>query len=94
MNAAAPGGHWQHQALCRTLPPHILDPAMDDAEGVALARGVCRNCPVKAVCLRTAVIAEGAWPAQHRAGIRGGYTPAERLQVYRQYLAEPRTAAV
>lgn len=85
---------WQHRAACLGEDPRIFDPAPGDVDTIDHARGICAACPVITQCLRAAIGEEGSVSAQHRACIRGGYTPEERVQIYRRYIAGRRARRV
>ncbi|MDT0270613.1 WhiB family transcriptional regulator [Streptomyces sp. DSM 44915] len=91
-STAAPAGRWQDRAVCRALPPAVFDPPVGDWDAVRAAKGLCRVCPVAVTCLREAMAEEGGMGAQHRATIRGGYTPEERVAIHRTYAAARRAA--
>lgn len=66
-------GEWRLRALCRDLPdPDVMMPDRSDRAGIATAKALCADCPVKVDCL--------AWAVNHneRHGIWGGLTTAER----------------
>lgn len=57
---------WRGKAACRTAPPEIFFPDGDDwkAEGQAVARDWCDDCPVRLDCLtwaRETRVPYGVW---------------------------------
>ena len=53
---------WMARGACRSVPVETMFPR--DSHGVALARRVCRNCPVRHPCLEYALmnrIEDGIW---------------------------------
>lgn len=81
---------WQDDGLCLGSDPRVFDPDPDEHDRVRYAKGICGACPVKVVCLRSAIREEGGAPGTARATIRGGYTGEERYAIYRRYVAKPR----
>lgn len=72
---------WPTRAVCDD--PELMAPREDDARGVAEARRICGNCPVRQDCLNAAMREEGSIETHRRDGVRGGLTPAERYSVHR-----------
>ncbi|RMI46726.1 WhiB family transcriptional regulator [Streptomyces triticirhizae] len=76
------GDHgWQERAVCRTAPeatndPELFFPDADDDARVATAKALCAGCPVREICLQTA-LESGA-----RDGIWGGTTEEERADLH------------
>jgi WhiB family transcriptional regulator, redox-sensing transcriptional regulator len=73
------GTNWRQQAACRTVDPDLFfsDRRIDrDA-----ARRVCRDCPVKALCLDTAMKDEIGQPHARRSGVYGGATVSQRVKM-------------
>ena len=95
-----PARGWRSRAACRLTVsgvdlvliedrPDALDP--DDPAGrlstpaeVAIARAVCRRCPVAGDCLAAAL------GGLEVAGMAGGRTPAERDQLRAEHELQPR----
>lgn len=79
---------WMDDALCRGVDPEVFFPVGEPGApgyeaGVARARGICADCPVRAECLDRA-LAMGL-----DDGVFGGLDPAERrvAKVHRARLA-------
>lgn len=70
---------WRESALCVQVDTDIFFP--DKGEGVAEAKFLCGQCPVKAACLANAMRTEGLGGLQHRHGVWGGLNPTERLEL-------------
>ncbi|MFE2940989.1 WhiB family transcriptional regulator [Streptomyces sp. NPDC059255] len=69
------------QAACVATPgPFGAVPGVSANQQAALA--VCARCPVKPGCLEKAMEEEGALPAAHRGGVRGGRTELQRADLY------------
>ena len=70
---------WRDRAACLEVDPELFFPVGEahTAEQVAEAVAVCMPCPVRADCLRYALTAT-------HAGIWGGKTEAERVQIQRR----------
>lgn len=70
---------WESAAACREIGPGPWD---DDSDHRATARHICwHRCPVRQQCLEAALLEEDRDRIEHRAGIRGGLTARERLQL-------------
>lgn len=88
--------HWQRYAACATLDADgraLFFPKNpnDAPRCYALARPICRACPVRVACLLSQLNTEGLRaPRQERSGMWGGTTPQERCRIGRQLEAEPR----
>ena len=71
---------WRDSANCQGLPTDMFYP--EQGAGMAArfraAKAVCEDCPVRQACLDDALAEEGTASRQHRWGIRGGLTNAER----------------
>ncbi|MFJ1706388.1 WhiB family transcriptional regulator [Kitasatospora sp. NPDC088346] len=67
-------------AGCRQVDPDLFFGArrQDTGPRVEAAKEVCRHCPVREACLRSALVHE------ERDGVWGGLTPAERRRFGRQ----------
>lgn len=64
---------WRQDMLCtRVENPDVFFPEGTDERGIALAKLICRSCPVIESCLADALVHE---PGD---GIVGGLTPGER----------------
>ncbi len=79
---------WRERAACRGLDPDMFYPERD-APGraddiVREAKGVCRRCPVRDVCLASAI------ERRERYGVWGGKTERERRRLIAQDLRRPR----
>ena len=69
---------WREQASCLGQSPEIWFPEFLTPEAIAIAKGICAECPVKADCLDEAlanVELEGIW---------GGETPSKRRNMRRR----------
>ncbi|MFF8784737.1 WhiB family transcriptional regulator [Streptomyces sp. NPDC015125] len=75
---------WRDQALCREADPDEFVPDVCHPAVVAELKAICDRCPVKQVCLTTALAEEEGLPAQLRSGVRAGTTPRERHAMYRR----------
>ena len=67
---------WMAKGRCRTEPPSVFFPS--DGVGVEIARRICADCPVKALCLEYALrngIDHGVW---------GGTSERERRRIARR----------
>jgi len=72
---------WRGDAACRDVDPELFFPDGDVKSvraQVAMAKLICRRCPVSATCLSWA-LASG-----QEAGIWGGLTEAERHRLLRR----------
>ena len=67
---------WMPRGRCREIPPGTFFPS--DGVGVEVARRICAECPVKALCLEYALL--------HRIdhGVWGGASERERRRILRQ----------
>ncbi|WP_254593037.1 WhiB family transcriptional regulator [Prescottella equi] len=71
---------WQLSAACRDVDPAVFYSADNErgeprAKRERSAKQVCRQCPVRAQCLKYAL------DARERHGIWGGYTEDERKEL-------------
>lgn len=69
---------WMARALCGTCDPDLFFPEPgreDNPERTAEALKVCRDCPVRAECLRWALETEQRW------GVLGGRTASQRTRI-------------
>lgn len=72
---------WRDDAACRDVDPELFFPdgeVKSDRAQVAMAKLICRRCPVSTTCLSWA-LASG-----QEAGIWGGLTEAERHRLLRR----------
>jgi WhiB family redox-sensing transcriptional regulator len=76
---------WRHRAACRDVEdPEIFFPIdtmwsqPGNEDNIAMAKAVCRECPVSAECLEWAIESGEAW------AVAGGMLPAERRKLVRQ----------
>lgn len=68
---------WQKRAACLGVDPKLFFPKRGDS--TADAKAVCRGCPVRQICLDTAMAAgEGEG---ERFGIWGGLSERERRRI-------------
>ncbi|MFB4193369.1 WhiB family transcriptional regulator [Streptomyces carpaticus] len=78
------GDHsWQEQAAClpaydNPIDPELFFPEPDETDRIATAKALCSACPVRRVCLDTAL------ENGDRHGIRGGMTEEEREPLHRK----------
>jgi WhiB family redox-sensing transcriptional regulator len=79
------GDHtWRDRAACRSTPHHPVDaeiffPEPDEMDRIRAAKALCAQCPVRNVCLDTAL------ENRDREGIRGGMTEEERAPLHRKF---------
>lgn len=74
------GTAWMLDGACRNLDPAVFFPS--DGVGVALARAICKRCPVRSACLDYAMthhIDHGVW---------GGESERSRIRLARRRLQE------
>jgi len=64
-----------HETPCQSAPEEWYPDRGDEAMA---ARTLCRHCPVIRECLEYALKLERGRKRQHRHGIWGGLTPAQR----------------
>jgi len=76
--ADAVGEDWRDEALCAGQPAEQWFPRTDTEQATNAARGVCRRCPVRQLCLDYALAHD------ERHGIWGGYTERERKALGKQ----------
>ncbi|WP_329143577.1 WhiB family transcriptional regulator [Streptomyces sp. NBC_01456] len=84
---------WRDDALCRETDPDEFVPDVCHPTVVADLKAICDRCPVKQVCLTTALAEEQGLPAQLRCGVRGGTTPRERHAIERSQQQKLEAAA-
>ncbi|MGW3754686.1 WhiB family transcriptional regulator [Streptomyces sp. NPDC005134] len=70
--------------LCKSIEPEVFFPERGDRRTASLARELCALCPVQAACLADALQSEGGAGHGNRFGIRGGKSPEERYEIFRQ----------
>ena len=76
---------WMDKGRCRQEAPSVFFPS--DGVGVDVARRICADCPVKALCLEYALrngIDHGVW---------GGASERERRRIARRRRLERLTGA-
>lgn len=75
---------WRDRALCALPANRGIDwfPHPTDAQGIAKAKAVCADCPVRQACLDSALLEEGAQHRENRHGIRGGLDGQARRSAY------------
>lgn len=82
--AAAPvlliPGPWAEDALCAQTDPDIWFPEIGGHREAAIARRICRACPVRAECLDYALAGADTWNGL-ATGIWGGTSPRERARI-------------
>lgn len=72
---------WTQRAACAQHPdPDAWYPAPGGDNGAA-AKAICRWCPVVRPCLADALAEETGTSADHRHGIRGGLSGAQRYRL-------------
>ena len=76
-----PNALWE-QAACAT-PPHVANREIwfaerDKYEDLQAAITICHQCPIRTLCLETAMAEEEGNGRKNRWGIRGGLTPRQR----------------
>lgn len=74
---------WQKHAACRAdgVDPETFFPE-GNITGLALAREICRGCPVARDCLRDCMAREGGRTAASRHGIYAGLSAKQRVKLY------------
>ncbi len=78
---------WQTRAACVGQPGHWFFPDIGGPAAVSRygkARRVCAGCPVQRQCLTEAMRLEGWATVDYRAGMWGGKTPVERVELMRR----------
>ncbi|MEU4348276.1 WhiB family transcriptional regulator [Streptomyces sp. NPDC023838] len=86
-DAADPRDDWRHHGGClepARVDPEVMFPGRYDPPAIRRAKTICLECPVKAVCLRSAMDEEGGSRPQSRSGVRGGLTEHERSALARR----------
>lgn len=69
---------WRQAAACEGSPPDVFYP--ENEFETAAAKAICAQCPVRGICLETAL------RNKERYGIWGGLTPRERARLRRRNL--------
>lgn len=67
---------WLDEALCKGVDVEVFYPEADDTEGIAFAKSICANCPVREECLDAATRREELKRDIH--GVVGGLSEVER----------------
>jgi WhiB family redox-sensing transcriptional regulator len=73
LSALEDSGIWQDRALCAETDPEAFFP--EKGESVVPAKGVCRSCPVRPQCLKSAL------ENGERFGVWGGLSERERRRL-------------
>jgi len=76
---------WMDKGLCKDVHPSVFFPS--DGVGVEVARRICAECPVKALCL------EYALQSRIDHGVWGGASERERRRLLRQRRLDAAAAA-
>lgn len=71
---------WRWQAACAGTPNLMFS---ENPNAIEAAKSICHGCPVREQCLDEAMRIEGGRTVNSRAGIYGGLTPHERMNLYR-----------
>lgn len=79
---------WREQAGCAGVDPELFFPV--GTRRPVQAQQICRDCPVREMCLADAMATED--PAM-RWGVLGGLTPAQRVQLFEQQRNDHKEAA-
>jgi hypothetical protein len=72
---------------CATRDPEIWFPMKGDTAGYAVAKALCRDCPLRLPCLAVALRDEGTKAAGGRAGVFGGLDEGQRARLSRKFKA-------
>jgi hypothetical protein len=76
---------------CAHGDPEAWFPPPGNISETRRAKALCNGCPVIAECLEQALRFEAGFPSGGRAGIWGGTTPAERVDIAaKRRIAGPR----
>lgn len=73
---------WLDLAACRGKPVSWWFPERGDHFTMAVARSICRSCPVRSACLAEAVTEEAV--AGIAFGVRGGVSADARMRLARR----------
>lgn len=84
--AEQPPAGWHDRAACTDADVNTFFPPVYAPPHINPARQWCRQCPVAAACLESALAAEGGNGTSSRFGIYGGTTPGERTDIHRSRL--------
>jgi WhiB family redox-sensing transcriptional regulator len=79
--------NWDDEANCRSVDPEVFFPERQ-GDHAAMAKGICRGCPVRMQCL------EFALDARLDHGVWGGLTEHERRALRRSRQRKARRQAV
>lgn len=77
------GDDWRKSAACRDQDPELFFPVSKTAEQEAKAKAICKRCPVKMQCFKSA----------SEYGIWGGLNEDERRELRQHHISEPGTCA-
>lgn len=69
---------WRNRGNCSLATAEAFFPIEKGNDPYAEARALCKECPVKRICLDTAMREERVYPDATRFGMRGGLTPLAR----------------
>ena len=76
---------WRLKAKCLGVPVEVFFPNnYTKPDNVAEAKALCKECPVRAECLESALL------TQEDLGVLGGKTPQERRRVVRRTVSHGR----
>lgn len=75
MTAAVDGAEWMDRAACVGADPELFFPARGKTDDVAVAKAICRSCPVSTDCLEHALV------NGERHGVWGGKSERERRRL-------------
>jgi len=73
---------WRQSAACRDVNPKVFFPVGSTGSAIkkiAAAKAVCRDCPVRLVCLQFALT------TNQEDGVWGGYSEDERRELRRRW---------
>lgn len=87
--AAPTWGGWRERAGCAGEDPEVFFPVGSRPRPLR-ALQICRDCPVREMCLADAMATED--PAM-RWGVLGGLTPAERAELFEQQRGDRKEVA-
>ena len=69
---------WTDEGICRQVSPDLWFPDLGDSGAAKEAKKVCAGCPVRLICLETAL------QRGERFGVWGGKTERERRAIEAQ----------
>lgn len=75
---------WFARGSCSPSTAHLFFPSEKGKDPYRDARVLCLGCSVRLRCLEAALEEEEASPDARRYGMRGGLTPREREELYRE----------